>query len=200
MLDAHAKRCTWDQTRHDETCPKAPTHCTHCHWLVEQRCKLREHIASVCPALTVKCSRCEVRYPRNERLLVHEPFCIQRSCFRAWRQVQAEQRATGSQAQLDEEEALRSIVEAYMLSATPNRTPKPSETTSAAKLNSEHGCGFPGCRVELNSLAPHALVRHRSLCPYRPVQCQLRCGARVASYLLASHLANECPHRVISKQ
>ena len=58
----------------------------------------------------------------------------------------------------------------------------------------DFGCGFEGCKhIDLRRTTPHGLVRHRQLCPFRPVECRY-CGAVSPHYLLKSHTAFECPN------
>ena len=54
------------------------------------------------------------------------------------------------------------------------------------------GCGFAGCLVDLSAVVPRALVKHRAVCPFRPVVCPRHCGQHVASYLLSEHVSSEC--------
>ena len=182
---AGAARAAWRQADHDTVCTMAPVQCDMCYRQVSHRADIDKHKLTVCPVLTTPCKRCGERTSRKLRLLVHEPLCHGRMVFVAWRRwsaAKARARRDGvgdGDTSSDEGE---------------NEASRPNECAESA--GDGFGCGFPGCvHVELASMAPRALLWHRRVCPFRPIPCQLRCGARLPSYLLANHLAEECPMR-----
>lgn len=204
-----AQRSDWRQADHDVLCPLAPVRCEECRWLVDHRKDLEAHKKEVCPALTVVCPRCKERISRSTRLLVpqgHEPWCHGRRVFeswKAWAGERAKARKGGECIDSDASEdemgsAFTNDLAARVAEAARRRREGVAlgGVLSTPDDGQRYGCGFPGCRhVDLMSMNPRSLVRHRALCPFRPVPCQLRCGARLAGYLLADHLARECPNR-----
>ena len=92
-------------------------------------------------------------------------------------------------------------------SSAPSSAPRSaSHSASAVSLggigdahsrdHADFGCGFIGCKhIDLRTTTQHGLVRHRTLCPFRPVECA-RCGVSLPHYLLRSHCgSSECPNR-----
>jgi hypothetical protein len=202
-----ALRAEWRQADHDELCPMAPVHCTHCRWLIEHRKELPAHLESACSALTVLCTRCDVRVSRKARLLEHEPWCNGRRVFGAWAQwaqARAASRREGQTVDSDDSDggtanSFTTELASRLARVAGRRRQGIALGGTFATLDDDnrYGCGFAGCRhVDLTTMNPRALVRHRSLCPFRPIACQLRCGAWMAGYLLSEHLADECPNRV----
>ena len=165
-------------------CPK-PVKQMHQHQGAGKRWLVDHH--QVCPP---SCAR----VPQG-----HEPWCHGRRVFeswKAWAGERAKARKGGECIDSDaSEDEMGSTFTNDLAARVAEAARRRREGVALGGVLStpddgqRYGCGFPGCRhVDLMSMNPRSLVRHRALCPFRPVPCQLRCGARLAGYLLADTL------------